>query len=107
MVRRQNMTDCTDAAHARLHEILVDQLRLIDAHFWPGADGLTIDAVLAGYTQAAGAGQVPGLAELAGKYPELKAELEEVFAHACERTAAPVATSSGASGEAGQPCRLD
>jgi hypothetical protein len=82
-------------------------LRLIDAHFWPGADGLTIDAVLSGYTQAAAAGQVPGLVELTGTYPELTAELEEVFAHPCTRLVFPSGSSSGLPNETGPPCRLD
>jgi len=101
------MPDHADAAHVRLHDILLTQLRLIDAHFWPGADGLTIDAVLSGYTQAAAAGQVPGLAELTGTYPELMTELEEVFAHPCTRVAFPSGPSSGMSNEAGPPYRLD
>lgn len=101
------MPEHTDDAHLRLHDILLNQLRLIDAHFWPGADGLTIDAVLAGYTQAAAAGQVPGLSELSGTYPELTAELEEVFAHPCERASAPIVTSSNVSTELGPPYRLD
>jgi hypothetical protein len=105
--QEKNMPGYTDAAHARLHDILLDQLRLIDAHFWPGADGLTIDAVLAGYAQAAAAGQVPGLVELAGKYPELAAKLEEVFAHPCERASCPIDSSSGGPSESGQPFRLD
>ena len=101
------MLEHADPAHVRLHDILLNQLRLIDAHFWPGADGLTIDAVLAGYTQAAAAGQVPGLVELTGTYPELTAELEEVFAHPCERASFPIDSSSGGPSESGQPCRLD
>jgi hypothetical protein len=101
------MADHTDAAHVRLHEILLNQLRLIDAHFWPGADGLTIDAVLAGYTEAAAAGQVPGLAQLTGTYPELTVELEEVFAHPSERASAPTGLSPGMSIESEPPYRLD
>jgi hypothetical protein len=99
------MADHTDTAHVRLHDILLNQLRLIDAHFWPGADGLTIDAVLAGYSQAAAAGQVPGLIELTGTYPELTAELAEVFSQPCARASA--STGSEVSFEPGPQCRLD
>jgi len=101
------MPEHTDTAHARLHDILLTQLRLIDAHFWPGADGLTIDAVLAGYTQAAAAGQVPGLVELTATYPELTAELEEVFDHVCARVVFPSGASSDMAIETGPPYRLD
>ena len=65
---------------AALNEILLDHLRTIDTHSWPGNDGLTLDVVLDSYVQAALAGQVPGKYELLHRYPELTAELEVLFA---------------------------
>jgi len=46
--------------------------------------------VVAGYPQAAAAGQVPGFAEIAGAYPELTGELSAVFSRHCERAPGPV-----------------
>ena len=66
---------------AALNDILLDHLRTIDPHAWPGIDGLTLDVVLDSYSQAALAGQVPGKSELLpGQHPELAAELETLFA---------------------------
>jgi hypothetical protein len=63
-----------------LSEILLDHLRTIDPHFWPGTDGLTLQLVLDSYFQAEVAGQVPGKTELLRQHPELAAELREFFA---------------------------
>jgi hypothetical protein len=63
-----------------LSEILLDHLRMINPHSWPGMDGLTLDVVLQSYSQAAASGQVPGKNELLRRHPELSAELEAVFA---------------------------
>ena len=65
---------------AMLNEILLGHLRMMDANFWPGIDGLTLDVVLACYTRAAAAGHVPGKEELLRRHPELAAELEAFFA---------------------------
>lgn len=66
--------------HAVLNEILLGHLRMMDANFSPGIDGLTLDVVLACYTRAAAAGHVPGKAELLRRHPELATELESFFA---------------------------
>ena len=66
---------------AALNEILLDHLRTIEAHVWPGIDGLTLDVVLGSYVQAALAGQVPNKDELLQLHPELAAELDVLFAH--------------------------
>jgi len=68
------------ARSVALNEILLSHLRTIDAHAWPGIDGLTLDVVLDSYTQAALCGQVPGKDELLSRHPELAAELEALFA---------------------------
>jgi hypothetical protein len=65
---------------AALNEILLDYLRRIDPHAWPGIDGLTLDIVLESYARVAVAGQVPGKNELLRQHPDLAEELEAVFA---------------------------
>jgi hypothetical protein len=65
-----------------LSDILLSHLRAIDAHYWPGIDGMTADIVLQLYFQAAVAGHVPGKVELLRLYPDLSAELETFFAAA-------------------------
>jgi hypothetical protein len=62
-----------------LSEILLAHLRIIDPHWWPGADGLTLDVVLKSYAQMVIAGQVPGKYELLRLHRELAAELEAFF----------------------------
>ena len=91
----------------RLRDILLDHLRQIDAHFWPGADGLTINAVLAGYPGAAAAGRVPGLAELMRSYPELTTELQAIFSRPDDEAPGPAGWSPGAPPGAAYTCRLD
>lgn len=63
-----------------LNEVLLDHLRRIDPHSWPGIDGLTVDVVLESYVQMAITGQVPGKTELLRQHPELAAELDILFA---------------------------
>lgn len=63
-----------------LNEILLDHLRRIDPHSWPGIDGLTVDVVLESYVRVAMTGQVPGKNELLRQHPELAAELDVLFA---------------------------
>lgn len=63
-----------------LNEILIEYLRTIDPHAWPGTDGLTLDVMLESYSRAASVGQVPGKDELLRQHPELAPELESLFA---------------------------
>ena len=65
---------------AALNEILLDHLRRVDPHAWPGLDGLTLDVVLESYARVAAGGQAPGKNELLHRHPELTAELEILFA---------------------------
>ena len=62
-----------------LSEILLDHLQKAWAHLSPGLDGLTVDAVLDFYSQAAASGQVPDQEELLHQYPELATALEAFF----------------------------
>lgn len=66
--------------NSALDEILLDYLRTIDPHWWPGIDGLTLDVVLESYSRAATDGQVPGKHDLLSRHPELARELEALFA---------------------------
>ena len=52
-----------------MNEILLDHLRRIDPHAWPGVDSLTLGEVLKSYAQVAVAGQVPGKSELLANIP--------------------------------------
>jgi len=54
-----------------LPEVLLGYLQLQGALPWPGADGLTVDEVLAAYPGAAHLGRVPGLEQLCRRHPEL------------------------------------
>jgi len=80
------VTPRREIVHGRLEELLLEHLGRVDAHFWPGTDGLTTDVVLDGYIAAAAAGQVPGLCDLLDAHPELSCELEVMFSNApCQR----------------------
>jgi hypothetical protein len=63
-----------------LNAILLEYLRSIDPHSWPGIDGLTLDVVLESYARLAAVGQVPGKCALLSQHPELAAELDALFA---------------------------
>jgi hypothetical protein len=69
-----------------LNAILLGHLRSMDAHFWPGIDGLTLDVVLDSYCQAAAAGHVPGSDELQRCHPDLTDAISALFA-GCADTA--------------------
>jgi len=69
--------------HQRLRELLLSHLQAAQASRWPGADGLTVQEVLAGYAEYARAGWVPDLQELLCRHPELREALLGFFADAC------------------------
>jgi hypothetical protein len=75
------MHDETSAAARReLQELLLGYLRAADCPRWPGADGLTVQDVLAGYAEAAALGRVPDLVLLRRRHPELAEALRSFFA---------------------------
>lgn len=63
-----------------VQELLLAYLRAANAPMWPGADGLTLDAVVRSYPQAAGEGLVPDLPSLRRRHPELADILNDFFA---------------------------
>jgi hypothetical protein len=63
----------------RLHALLLDYLRGPSVSYWPGADGVTLDEVLASYPRVAAAHQVPPLDELLVRHAELSGELLAFF----------------------------
>jgi hypothetical protein len=77
------MTDLHDRSQCAgrcLRDILLDYLKAEGALPWPGADGLTVEEVLAGYAVAAALGRVPDQEELRLRYPELDPEIRSFFA---------------------------
>jgi hypothetical protein len=73
--------ESTGSAPSRqsLEEVLLAYLKAADLPLWPGADGLTIRAVLMIYPLAMAAGRVPGRKELLRKHPNLREDLEAFF----------------------------
>jgi hypothetical protein len=65
---------------AGLAEVLLGYLQAEGALPWPGADGLTVDVVLAYYVEAARRGRVPGLEQLCRQHPHLADEVATFFA---------------------------
>ncbi len=63
-----------------LRDVLLAHLQAEGALPWPGADGLTVEEVLADYSVAAALGRVPDQEELRVCYPELGAEIRAFFA---------------------------
>jgi len=100
-------SDGAAAGSLRLQNLLLDHLRRIDAHYWPGADGLTVTVALENYPEAAAAGHVPGLSEMASRYPELRQELEKLFGRAKILASRAPAAHSGVICASAAPCRLD
>jgi hypothetical protein len=65
---------------ASLRDVLLGYLQAEGAFPWPGGDGLTVDAVLAAYVDAARLGRVPGLAQLSRQHPHLADAAAAFFA---------------------------
>jgi len=63
----------------RLRDVLLGHLACPWVTVWPGADGVTVEEVLASYPEAVAVGQAPGLAELLADHPELREALEDFF----------------------------
>jgi len=61
------------------HDLLLDHLLTVEARFFPGADGLTLEEVLETYTQQARAGRVPDEPKLLALYPQRSEEIREFF----------------------------
>jgi hypothetical protein len=72
--------ETTAAARRQLQEVLLGYLQAADSPRWPGADGLTVQDVLASYAEAAAAGRVPDRATLLARHPELAEALCTFFA---------------------------
>jgi hypothetical protein len=64
----------------RSQEVLLGYLQAARVTFCPWADGLTVHDALTCYRSAMAVGQVPDLAELLRRHPELANELETFFA---------------------------
>jgi hypothetical protein len=76
----------------RLNELLLDCLRHLVPHQWPGGDGFTNEDVLHEYPTLAASRLVPGEDTLNRLHPELAAELAQFFA---ERTSQQGAETEG------------
>lgn len=63
-----------------VHELLLAYLQIASAPPWPGADGLTLEEVLASYPQWSASGLVPDLPSLLQRHPDLDEDLRRFFA---------------------------
>ena len=65
-----------------LRQVLLDLMMSRNALPWPGADGVTIEDVLASYILASEQRRVPGQEELIRRHPELAVAIRAFFNHA-------------------------
>jgi hypothetical protein len=79
-VGAQDMHDEITAACRQLEEVLLGYLQAAYSPRWPGADGLTVQDVLASYPGAAATGRVPDRETLLLRHPELADALCTFFA---------------------------
>jgi hypothetical protein len=63
----------------RLQELLLRHLWAAHIPVWPGADGITLEAVLRSYPQAVADGCVPSPAQLLAEHPDLEQQLAIFF----------------------------
>jgi hypothetical protein len=61
-----------------LREIMLGFLQAGWVCAWPGTDGLTVDDVLHGYSEAIAVGKVPDWPELQRHYPALMPEIRKL-----------------------------
>ena len=67
------------SANKCLRLVLLDLMMSPNALSWPGADGLTVEDVLAAYIPASEQRRVPGQEELIRRHPELTPEIRTFF----------------------------
>jgi hypothetical protein len=65
--------------HRKVQELLLAYLEAVPAAGWPGADGLTEEAILQSYPELSVAGCVPKQAELMRRHPERADALQAYF----------------------------
>ena len=76
------MSDALQACSGRdrcLRLVLLDLLMYRNALPWPGADGVTVEEVLAAYVPASERKRVPDQEELIRRHPELTSEVRLFF----------------------------
>ena len=69
-----------------LRGVLLDLLMSHKALPWPGADGVTVEEVLATYVPASELRRVPDQEELIRRHPELTSEIHMFFTQADHRS---------------------
>jgi len=65
-----------------LRGVLLDLMMSRNAMPWPGADGVTVEEVLAAYVPASAQGRAPDQEALIRRHPELTSEIRLFFAPA-------------------------
>jgi hypothetical protein len=68
-----------------LRRVLLDLMMSPNALSWPGADGVTVEEVLAAYVPASEQRRVPNQEELIRRHPELTSEIRLFFTSAGHR----------------------